>query len=107
MSALTGLEEDLSSRRMAMESGIEQARLGAVERRTDEYPDFGEMARISQMQGGQGPFGGPAFGSFMQNLPMLYAMSYGGGGDTASTTGRRSSVRPRGYAPSGGFGAYA
>jgi len=80
VSSLSRLEEGLSARRLGMEQGLQASRAGIIERRTDQGPDYGEMARIQQMRGQQGPFEGPAFGAFMQNAPLIYGMTAGRGG---------------------------
>jgi hypothetical protein len=84
-SELRRLGSDVASRRAMYEQALTQPRLAFMERRTDEYPDFGEMAGIAGMEG-QGYSTGRYL---MEQLPML-AQSWG------DYRNRRN--RPRRYA---------
>lgn len=95
---LASLGGRTARRRGMYEQALTQPKLGFMERRTDAYPDMGEMASISGMRGQGGSIGR----TLMEQLPMLWATRSNqqpmrGYGDRYTWPGSRSpsGSRPR------------
>lgn len=66
------LNEQLARMRADYDMAITQGKLGAIERRSDIAPDYGQLVQLAQAMG-RGGYGSPGYGGG-------YGVGYGGGG---------------------------